>query len=114
MPPVRPSLRKVLAESYVAAVAIAVLLLWTIVSVVRALGPLVLSGVSFFVRALAIRGIPTYSEGYWLGLALKSGNLLDAVFFLIPAWLLSRWVYETSPFKGLSQCRNRLERRYHV
>jgi hypothetical protein len=114
MPLVKPALREIVGSSYIAAVAIAVLLLWTIESVARAVGPLLVFVVDFFSRALAIRGIPTYSEGYWLILVFTLGYFLNAVFSLIAAWILSRWVYKASPFSSLSQCRARFERRNHV
>ena len=54
----RPTLREVLADSHIAAVAIVVLLICSVDSGVRAIGPPILSIVDFLVMMVAIRGIP--------------------------------------------------------
>lgn len=61
MPHINPRLRNILAESHISAVAIAVLLLWSISSVSSAflaLGRPFMAVVDYLVSAVAILGIP--------------------------------------------------------
>ena len=113
----RPTLREVLADSHIAAVAIAVLLIWSLDSGVRAIGPPFLSVVGFLVTMAAIRDIPsgfgTFSLGYWLSQIPTIIHFLDAVISLSGAWVLSHWVYKMAPCRSLSNCRVRLARRNH-
>jgi hypothetical protein len=111
----RPALREVLADSQIAAVAIAILLVWSLNSGVRAIGPPLLSVVNFLVTMVAIRDIPsgfyTFSLGYWLTQISTFTHFLDAVISLSAAWVLSRWVYKLGPCRSLIECRARLARR---
>ena len=115
------SLRKVLIDSHVAAVAIAVLIFFSldsVASVARAVfglwGPF-LEVVSFLATAVAIRGIPSspvtryYVTDYLLPATLP--NLFLALVYLAAAWLLSRWVYGTGPLRSLSTYRDKLSRK---
>jgi hypothetical protein len=115
---VRPMLREVLADSHIAAVTIAVLLIWSLDSGVRAVGPLILSVVGFLVNVVAIRDIPygsgTFSLSYWLTKIPIFTYFLGAVLSLGAAWTLSRWVYQKGPIRSLIECRARLARRNHV
>jgi hypothetical protein len=114
---VRPTLREVLADSHIAAVAIAVLLIWSLDSGVRAIGPPILSVVGFLVTVVAIRDIPygfgTFSLGYWFSQIPTFIHFLNAVISLSAAWVLSRWVYKVAPFRSLIECRVTLARRNH-
>ena len=113
----QPALRQVLADSYVAAVAIVVLLVWALDSGVRAIGPPILSLVGFFVNTVAIRSIPygtaTFSLDYWLRQLPAFDHLVDAVIKLSAAWALSRWVYKVGPLRTLTECRLKVARRNH-
>jgi hypothetical protein len=112
---VRPTFRGVLADSHIAAVSIAVLLLRTLESGVKALqGPL-FRCVDFLVTAVAIRGLP-YGSGRFtlIDSVLPLGYLTDAITTFIAAWLLSRWVHGVGPFRSLSKCRTRFTRRSDV
>ncbi len=116
---VRPSLRKVLADSHVSAVAVAVLLFWSLDSAFWALwGPLYRAA-SFLFTAVAILDIPYFSRT----LTFADRSMLFVTFlylfysfaYLAAAGLLSRWVYGTGPFRSLSKYyRTGLPRRNHV
>jgi hypothetical protein len=114
---VRPTLRAILADSHIAAVAIVVLLIWSVDSGVRAIGPPILSVFSFLVTMVAIRNIPygfgIFSLGSLLSQVPAFTHFLDAVVSLSAAWVLSRWVYKVGPCRSLVECRARLARRSH-
>jgi hypothetical protein len=106
---VKFSLREVLAQSYVAAVAIAVLLLWTLDNVFRALwGPVYRVG-TFVYTAVAILRIPYFNPRLdWADRTMLMMTLLylsGAAVYLLAAWLLSRWVYGMGPLRSLRECR---------
>jgi hypothetical protein len=113
----RPTLRVVLADSHIAAVAIAVLLIWSLESGVRAVGPSILSAIGFLITAVAIRDNPTgfgsFSLSYWLSQIPTFIHFVDAVITLIAARVLSCWVYKMAPCQSLIECRIRLARRNH-
>lgn len=105
------SLSRVLAESYISAVAIAVLLLWTLDWGVRGLWTLVVPAADFVVNAIAIRGIPFVRvHVIWTFTVLY---LLSSFLSLAAAWLLSRWAYGVGPLRSLTDCR-RPHRRNHA
>jgi hypothetical protein len=115
---VKPSLRKMLAESHVSAVAIAVLLLWSLESAFWALwGPLSRAA-NFLFTALAILDIPYFSRTLTgadrFRLFTTYSYLFSSFVYLASAGILSHWVYGTGPFRSLSQYRIRLARRNHV
>jgi hypothetical protein len=110
-------LREVLGESYIGAVAIAVLLFWSIELVLWALWGPCYRAVEFIFTAIAILGIPYSSHGFtmpdWLLVFRTISYLFSALAFFAAAWVLSRWVYER-PLGALMQCRARLARRSHA
>jgi hypothetical protein len=116
---VKPTLREVLADTHIAAVAIVLLLTWSLSSGVRAVGRPLLTVVSFFAQMVAIRLNPSVydvgdlSLGYWLSQIPTITDFLDAVISLSAAWALSRWVYKVAPLRSLSECYIRLRRRNH-
>ena len=114
----KPSLREVLADSHIAAVAIAVLLFWSLDEVFWALWDPLCRVAAFLFTAIAILDIPYYSPGlsYKDRLTLVSTflYLYSAVISLSAAWLLSHWVYGVGPFRCLSAYRSRLPRRNYV
>ena len=106
------SLSQVLAESHIAAVAIAVLLLWTLDEGVRGLWTLVVPAADFVVTAIAIRGIPYVRiPVIWTFTVLY---LLGSFMSLAAAWLLSRWVYGVGPLASLTEYRRGSHRRTHA
>ena len=114
---VKRSLREVLADSHVAAVAIVVLLLWSMDSAFRALREPLYSALGYLFTAVAILDIP-YTSMVWF----KSPSPWIMAFFylfssincLIAAWLLSRWVYGVGPLRSLSKYRGKIRRRKHA
>jgi hypothetical protein len=113
---VRPSLRAVLVDSHIAAVAIAVLLVWSLDAGFRALSGPFLRITDFLVTAVAILGIPYFS---WtvvdrLSLGATLDHLFGSILNLAAAWLLSRWAYGTGPVQALGKYRTRLPRRSDV
>jgi len=115
---VRPTLREALADSHIAAVAIAVLLVWSLDSGVRALWPPLVRGAEFLVVVVAIRGIPygsgNFTLGDWIMLVPTLAYLFSAIITLGAAWSVSHWVYGTGPLCGLSKSRTSLARRTHA
>jgi hypothetical protein len=115
---VKSSLRKILAESHVSAIAIAVLLFWSLDSAFRALlGPL-FRAVTFLFTAVAILDIPYFSRTLTIAdrftLIITSAYLFNALVYLTAAGLLSRWVYGLGPLRSLSIYRTKLVRSKHV
>ena len=108
----------VLADSHIAAVAIVVLLMRSLDSGVRAIGPPLLPVVDFLITAVAIRGIPSgfgnFGFTYWLSQIPTFNHLLNPLISLGAACALSQWVYKLGPFRILSECRVRLAGRNHV
>jgi hypothetical protein len=114
---VKPSLRKILADSHIPAVAITVLLLWSLNSGLKALLRPFLRAVDFLSTAVAIRGVPYAYPNSIQDRVMVTGTLLylfDAIVSLFAAWLLARWVYGMGPLRCLNQYRMRLARRNHV
>jgi hypothetical protein len=112
---VKPSLRATFAESHVAAIAISILLLWTLDWIFAALWAVLVPMVEFVLTAIAIRGIPYWSAAdNLLALFETSSYLSGAIASCSAAWLLSRWAYGVSPLKCLRTYRGRIDRRIHV
>ena len=115
---VKRSLREALAESHVAAITIAALLLWAVDSLFHALWAPLPGVVVYLFTAIAIRDIPYFS--YPLGAGERSTLILTTSYFLTTtvslaaAWILSRWIYGLSPLRSLGQYRPRLSRRSNV
>ena len=115
---VNRSLRQVLADSHVAAVAIALLLLWSLDLAFRGLwDPVYRLGVFLF-TAIAIWGLPYLSPTLTAADRFMLINtfyfLYIAIMSLSTAWLVSRWVYGMGPLRSLVACRKRLTGRKHV
>jgi hypothetical protein len=115
---VKPSLREILADYHVSAVAIAVLLFWALYWGFTALwGPLARAA-SFLFTTVAILGIPfgssTYTAADRLMLSQTLTFLFNAFVCLAAAWLLSRWTYGTGPLRSLNKCRTSLTKGNHV
>jgi len=110
----KPSVRQVLADSHIAAIAILLLLLWPIEPMFRTLWlPLYNLG-SFLATAVAIRGVPSSSPYDRLTFGTASIALFEAVSSVTAAWLLSSWVYGEGPLRSLSKYRGRLPWRHYA
>jgi hypothetical protein len=115
---VETSLRKALADSHVSAVAIAVLLLWSLDSAFWALwGPLSRAS-NFLFTAVAILDVPylshTLTGADRLLLFTTYSYLFSSFLSLASAAILSHWVYGKGPFRSLSEYHIRQVRRTHV
>lgn len=106
----KPSLRETLADSHVAAVAIAVLLVWSLDSGFRALWDPFYRLADFLFTAFAIFGIPYFSFSYsdLLSFVTTFSYLFFSLVSLAAAYLVSRWVYGVGPLRILSSYRNKL------
>jgi hypothetical protein len=115
---VKPSLREILVDSHISAVALVVLLFWSLESIYHALWDPLFRAASFLITALAILDIPYFSSSPALTdrrmLIITFLNLFYAFLNLAAAWLLSRWVYGMGPLHSLSKYHARLARRNHV
>ncbi|MGB7283529.1 MAG: hypothetical protein WBE13_14785 [Candidatus Acidiferrum sp.] len=114
----KTSLREFLADSHISAVAIAVLLLWSLELAAKALWGALSVAASFLFTAVAILDIPYFSPTLtrvdrlmWIATGFY---LFNASMSLAAAWLLSRWVYGVGPLRSLSKYRANLARRNHV
>lgn len=104
------SLREVLAESHVAGIAIAVLLLWSLDFGFRALwGPLSSIGI-YLLTAMAIFDIPyfTFTVIDRFMLITSMVYAFSSLISLAAAWCLCLWVYGVGPLRSLGTYRARL------
>jgi hypothetical protein len=115
---VKRPLRRVLADSHVAAVAIALLLLWALNGAFWTLWDPVYRMGRFLFTAIAIWDIPYFSIKPTaidrLMLISTFYFLYSALVSLLAAWLLSRWVYGVGPLRSLAVCRSKLIGRKHA
>jgi hypothetical protein len=112
------SFRQTLADSFVSAIAIALLLFWSIDWALRALWWPLLCSVEFVATAVAVRDIPFISPKLDVSDRYMLMNtcffFVNAVIALAAAWILSRWVYGEGPLRSLRSYRERLARSSHV
>jgi len=115
---VKPTLREILAGSHVAAVAVAVLFLFSMDAGFRALWDPLFRLASFLFTAVAILCIPYFDHKFTivdrLTLLATFSYLFSSASSLGAAWLLSRWVYGVGPLDCLSAYRTKLARRNDV
>ena len=102
----KASLRQTLADSHVAAVAIAFLLLWSLDDGFRALWAPLPQATVWLATGIAIRGIPDSSfplglSGRFILISALS-YLFGALISLVAAWLMSRWVFGVGPLRCLA------------
>ena len=104
-------LRETLVRSHVGAVCIAVLLLSCLDSAFRSLVDPIWRVLTFLGTAIAILGMP-YIERFnrmdRVMLELTFMYLVQCLFCLLAAVLLSRWIYGTGPIRALRQHRTKL------
>jgi hypothetical protein len=114
----KPSLRKILADSHIASIAIAVLLFWSLDSAFWSLRGPISQVVGFLFTALWMLDIPYFSRTITttdrFTLFITSSSLCYSLVYFGAAVLLSRWVYGVGPLRSLSKYRARLARRSHV
>lgn len=104
----RPSLRTALADSHVAAVAVATLFLASLLHLLENVGYVAPRAMEYVATAVAIHGIPASSSpwpsGYDLLMLVREASVLFvACFGFATAWLLSHWVYRAGPFQSLAK-----------
>ena len=101
-------LRKVLADSHVAAVTIAVLLMWMLDATFRGLWDPAYDLGAFVFTGIAIWDIPyippTLMVADRLMLITTGYFVYSAVVCFLAAWFLSRWVYGMGPLRSLTTC----------
>jgi len=106
----QPSLRRVLVDSHIAAITVALLISTAISETFFAL----LLALDGLFRNLAAINFPllrdTAGASAFL-VANVSTNLAGLVAIFLAAWLLSRWAYGTGPLKMLESYRDRIPRR---
>jgi hypothetical protein len=109
------SFRQILVHSHIAAVAIAVLLVWSLDAGARALGRPLFRAVYFLINVVAIGGIPYGSGRFVLGeWFIPFAYLFSCIIYLGAAWLLSHRLYGMAPFRSLSESCAKLVRRNHA
>lgn len=98
-----PSLRKLLADSHVSTVAVAVLLLVSFGKLLHALLILLPSVLDFLLTAIAIHGLPSlsFTVADRLMLTPPLAGLFKAFAGFSAAWLLAQWVHGVGPFRCL-------------
>jgi hypothetical protein len=111
-------MRQLLADSHVAAVTIAILLLCALDAAFRGLWDPVYRMGNFLCTAIAIRDIPSFppapTTADRLMLISTVYFLYSAVVSLAAAWILSRWIYGKGPLRSLITCRRNLSGRKHA
>jgi hypothetical protein len=105
-------LRKVLADSHVAAVTIAVLLMWVLDAAFRGLWYPAYDLGAFVLTGIAIWDIPYISPTLTVAdrlMLITTGYFVySAIVCFFAAWLLSRWVYGMGPLRSLTTCGRKL------
>jgi len=103
----KPSLRKILIESHIAAIAIAMLVLGSLEFGFRALCTLLWPVATLLFTTVAIFDIPyfshTFSPQEWYILMTAVSFFLGALANLGAAWALAYWVYRAGPMRGLTK-----------
>ena len=109
------ALRQILFDSHVSAVAVVVLLVWSLTYILEGLWQPVFNLISFTMTAIAIRGLPFVPSRFSFSVREMMFASCDALFHaftcILAAWILSRWVYGMGPLRSLTMCRERLARR---
>ncbi|HVP52405.1 MAG TPA: hypothetical protein VMT05_09865 [Terriglobales bacterium] len=114
----RPPLRQVLADSHVAAVAIALFLLWSLDAAFSAVWPPISHVLEYAFTAIAILDIPYFSHSFTVAdrsmLILSLVYLYSCLVSFAAAWVLSRWIYGMGPLAALISLRRKLIRGEHA
>ena len=107
----KSGLREILAKSHIAAIAIAVLLLWSLGSAFRGLSEPFLRVAEYLFTAAAIRSIPFENPFSFLDRVMLFEYLFNALAEFTAAWFVARWVYGQGPLRGLGRYRTKISRR---
>ena len=111
-------LRQVLAESHVAVVTVAALLMWTLDAIFRGLWDPAYRLGAFVLTGIAIWDIPyippTPTVADRLMLITTGYFLYSAIVCFVGACLLSHWVYGMGPLRSLMTCGSKLVGRRHA
>lgn len=112
----KPSIREILAKSHVAAIAVALLLVWSVESLLWSLWKPLYRLSIFLVTAVSILGVPSDSlTGADRLMSVTSlAYLFSALCCVAAAWLLSRWVYGAGPLSSLMRYRTSVAWRDHA
>lgn len=106
-------LRETLVESKVAAVSIALLMLWSIDATFEAAWPFISRAGMFVFIAAAIQDIPYHSWqlNAWDRLLMveASSYLGPAVGCALAAMLVSRCIYGSGPFRAMTVCYSKIK-----
>lgn len=107
-------MRRTLAESHVAAVSIAILLLWAIVAIAEAIWEPLSRLLNFALNAVLILDIPYHATGFTaqdsLSVVVVGTGLLVALACLIAAWVLAKWIYGRGPLAVLGGYHQKMRR----
>lgn len=110
------SVRQVLAETHIAAVAIALLLLWSFLTIFQQLFVRILGGIDYLTTIFVEHRFPSFDGSFGdrtepaVRIMLFSLALVD----IGAACLLSRWVYSAGPVKSLIKSAAALSTERHV
>lgn len=102
-------IRDVMARTHVAAVTVAVLLLWSVDASFRAVWPLLSGVLEYVFTAVVILDIPYFSwtVGHRMDVVWICIYSFSAVAEFCAAWLVSRWVFGVGPLRCLREYRVR-------
>lgn len=104
------SLIQILSDSHICAVAIVVLLFWSLDSAFNAVWILLVPAIDFLVTAVAILGIPYISHTHTLvdrmTWTVTMMHFVSAFVSFAAAWILSRFVYGVGPLRCLNKYRS--------
>lgn len=104
--------RSVLVESNVTAIAVAMLLLWSMDLALRSLWDPIYGVVAILFMAVAILDIPYWSPAAATRTLLSSlPGFLAAIMLLVCAWLLACWIHGEGPIRILIGYRAKLGRK---
>ncbi|SRR5258708_820178 len=110
----RPSLREALANSHVSAVAIAVLLFFSVQAMLFGLWVPTFRVLNYLFEAVAILDTPYFARGLTIidrtQILITSFYFVHAVFSFVAAWTISQWVYGAGPIRALIVHRAALQR----
>jgi hypothetical protein len=121
---VQASLRRVLIDSHVAAVAIAILIILSLNAAIMALWGFA-NDVLYYLAAEAAGKPPfahlnlAHATPYILSnmltnLPVRLSILVSALVCILAAWMLSRWTYGVGPLRTLGSYRDKLSRKIHA
>ncbi|HEY6467572.1 MAG TPA: hypothetical protein VIY69_16340 [Candidatus Acidoferrales bacterium] len=106
-------MRDILLRSNVGAAAVAVLLLWSLISAADAVGQPVYIAVTFVVNLIGTLDFSyafSFSSDERFMILLAALSIATAIVYFVAAWLLSRWICGESPLRYLARYHATLSR----